>query len=90
MSEPKHAQRGTELSGKRSNEKLETGECLSCRVIGTVSLGAVGLYALQQSRARAPGSILGKRIMAGVGVCEFLSSCLDTAPFELRGLCEIS
>ncbi|KAI0788231.1 hypothetical protein C8Q74DRAFT_1328775, partial [Fomes fomentarius] len=45
-------------------------DCLACRVIGTVALGGVGMYALNQSRAHAPGSVVGKRIMAGVGVCE--------------------
>ncbi|KAI0357888.1 hypothetical protein OH77DRAFT_1398313, partial [Trametes cingulata] len=46
------------------------GDCLACRVIGTVALGGVGIYALNMSRAHAPGSVVGKRIMAGVGVCE--------------------
>ncbi len=44
-------------------------DCLACRVIGTGALGGVGIYALNQSRAHAPGSVVGKRIMAGVGVC---------------------
>jgi hypothetical protein len=46
------------------------GECLSCRVIGTGALAAVGVYALDMSRAHKPGSVMGKRIMGGVGVCE--------------------
>jgi hypothetical protein len=33
-------------------------------------LGAAGLYALSASRSHAPGSVVGKRIVAGVGVCE--------------------
>ena len=45
-------------------------DCMACRVIGTGALGGVGVYALNQSRAHAPGSVVGKRIMAGVGVCE--------------------
>ena len=45
-------------------------ECLTCRIIGTVAFAATGLYALNQSRAHAPGSVVGKRIMAGVGVCK--------------------
>jgi hypothetical protein len=49
-------------------DKLEP-ECLSCRIIGTATLAIVGLYALRQSRARAPGSVLGKRIVGGLGVC---------------------
>ncbi|OSX58195.1 hypothetical protein POSPLADRAFT_1060706 [Postia placenta MAD-698-R-SB12] len=43
-------------------------DCLACRVIGTTALGAVGVYALHQSRAHQPGSPLGKRIMAVVGL----------------------
>ena len=43
-------------------------DCLSCRVIGTGALGATGLYAINQGRAHQPGSVVGKRIMAGVGV----------------------
>jgi len=45
-------------------------ECITCRIIGTGALAGVGFYALQMSRPKAPGSILGKRIMGGVGVCE--------------------
>ncbi|KAI0365009.1 hypothetical protein BV20DRAFT_955126 [Pilatotrama ljubarskyi] len=51
-------------------------DCLACRVIGTVALGGVGVYALNQSRAHAPGSVVGKRIMAGVGVCFLVASAL--------------
>jgi hypothetical protein len=42
-----------------------------CRIIGSGALGAAGLYALMSSRASAPGSVIGKRIVAGVGVCEW-------------------
>ena len=48
-------------------------DCLTCRVIGTGALGGVGVYALNMSRAHAPGSVFGKRIMAGVGVGEYTS-----------------
>ncbi|KAI8972425.1 hypothetical protein BD414DRAFT_218723 [Trametes punicea] len=51
-------------------------DCLACRIIGTVALGGVGIYALNQSRAHAPGSVLGKRIMAGVGICFLVASAL--------------
>jgi len=43
-------------------------DCLSCRIVGTGALGATGLYAVNQARAHQPGSVIGKRIMAGVGV----------------------
>jgi hypothetical protein len=50
-------------------ESPGTHECLSCRIIGSGALGAVGLYALNQSRASAPGSLFGKRILMGLGLC---------------------
>ncbi|KAI0698140.1 hypothetical protein BC835DRAFT_1335945 [Cytidiella melzeri] len=46
----------------------EPQECLTCRIVGTGALAGVGMYALQASRPRAPGSVIGKRITAGVGV----------------------
>ncbi|KAI5118196.1 hypothetical protein M0805_005550 [Coniferiporia weirii] len=49
-------------------------ECLSCRIIGSGALGAVGVYALNQSRAHQPGSLAGKRVMAGVGICFLAAS----------------
>ncbi|KAI0330038.1 hypothetical protein GY45DRAFT_1346206 [Cubamyces sp. BRFM 1775] len=51
-------------------------DCLACRVVGTAALGGVGIYALNQSRAHAPGSVVGKRIMAGLGVCFLVASAL--------------
>ncbi|RDX41265.1 hypothetical protein K466DRAFT_452985, partial [Polyporus arcularius HHB13444] len=51
-------------------------DCLACRVIGTAALGGVGIYALNMSRAHAPGSVVGKRIMAGVGFCFLVASAL--------------
>src|SRR6202789_625413 len=49
-------------------------DCLSCRIIGTGALVATGLYALNQARAHQPGSPVGKRIMAGIGVFFLLGS----------------
>ncbi|GJE92618.1 hypothetical protein PsYK624_087730 [Phanerochaete sordida] len=49
-------------------------ECLTCRIIGSGALAATGFYALNQSRAHQPGSVIGKRIMAGVGVCFLIGS----------------
>ncbi|KAI0296514.1 hypothetical protein B0F90DRAFT_1034600 [Multifurca ochricompacta] len=49
-------------------------DCLSCRIIGTGALGATGLYALNQARAHQPGSVVGKRIMGGVGILFLLGS----------------
>ena len=59
------------LTETRTHETLTAGqECFTCRVIGTAALAGTGVYALNQSRAHAPGSVVGKRIMAGVGVCK--------------------
>ena len=49
-------------------ERPRPKECPSCRLIGTGALGAVGSYALWQSRATAPGSLGQKRVVAGLGV----------------------
>ena len=45
-------------------------DCLTCRAIGSGALAATGIYAFRMSRPSAPGSVVGKRIMAGLGVCE--------------------
>lgn len=63
--EPRNGSEGPVPAELQQNPK----DCLACRVIGTGALGGVGIYALNQSRAHAPGSVVGKRIMAGVGVC---------------------
>ncbi|KAI0058034.1 hypothetical protein BV25DRAFT_1892047 [Artomyces pyxidatus] len=65
-------------------------DCLSCRIIGTGALGAVGFYALNQSRAHQPGSLVGKRIMAGVGVAFLVGSIVRWNSFrkdELACVC---
>ena len=51
-------------------QSIQRQDCLGCRVVGTGALGAVGLYALNQSRAHQPGSRFGKAVVAGIGVCE--------------------
>ncbi|KAJ3551119.1 hypothetical protein NM688_g4917 [Phlebia brevispora] len=51
-------------------------DCLPCRIVGSAALGGVGIYALNQSRAHQPGSIVGKRILAGLGVCFLVASAL--------------
>ena len=52
---------------RRHEEEFE--DCFSCKLIGTAALGAVGIYALNQSCAHQPGSVMGKRIMASIGIC---------------------
>jgi hypothetical protein len=54
-------------------------DCLACRIIGSGAIGASGVYALYSSRAAAPGSLIGKRIVGGIGVCKhgFLLSFLS-------------
>jgi len=43
-------------------------DCLTCRVIGTGALGLTGIYALNQARPHAPGSLMGKRLIGATGV----------------------
>ena len=45
-------------------------DCMSCRIIGTVTLAGTGSYALWQSRAVAPGTPLQKKGLALVGAGE--------------------
>ncbi|KAI0793070.1 hypothetical protein BC629DRAFT_1592978 [Irpex lacteus] len=58
----------------KAKDELAPKECLTCRIIGTGALAGVGMYALQASRPHAPGSIIGKRITAGVGVGFLIAS----------------
>ncbi|KAI0088639.1 hypothetical protein BDY19DRAFT_994017 [Irpex rosettiformis] len=58
----------------KAKDELSPKECLTCRIIGTGALAGVGLYALQASRPHAPGSVIGKRITAGVGVGFLIAS----------------
>ncbi|KIJ64014.1 hypothetical protein HYDPIDRAFT_112527 [Hydnomerulius pinastri MD-312] len=43
-------------------------DCLTCTIIGTGAFGITGLYALRMARPSAPGSRMGKMLMAYVGV----------------------
>ncbi|KAH7906299.1 hypothetical protein BJ138DRAFT_1094328 [Hygrophoropsis aurantiaca] len=43
-------------------------DCITCRIIGSGAFAATGVYALRMSRASAPGSLMGKRIMGGLGI----------------------
>ena len=52
----------------KAKDELAPKECLTCRIVGTGALAGVGIYALKASRPHAPGSVIGKRITAGVGV----------------------
>lgn len=79
MSSPQSALRSGVITGKLDSEtplteppstQAEYQDCLPCRVIGTGAMAGVGIYALNMSRARAPGSVMGKRIMGAVGVGE--------------------
>ena len=69
MSSPE--QRESKSSQEQTELYPKPQDCMACRVIGTAALGGVGIYALNMSRAHAPGSLVGKRIMAGVGVGEY-------------------
>ncbi|PFH52055.1 hypothetical protein AMATHDRAFT_2538 [Amanita thiersii Skay4041] len=43
-------------------------DCLGCRVVGSATFASVGAYALWQSRAAAPGTLLQKRITTVLGL----------------------
>lgn len=51
-------------------DQIEVGskDCLSCRIVGSATFAGVGIYALLQSRASAPGTFAQKRIIGGLGV----------------------
>ncbi|EIN04015.1 hypothetical protein PUNSTDRAFT_139057 [Punctularia strigosozonata HHB-11173 SS5] len=70
---------GPPASTEPLEDRPHPQQCLACRVIGTAALGGVGLYALQMSRASAPGSPLGKRIVGGVGFGFLIASYLRWA-----------
>ena len=55
---------------ERSGEQQNPKDCLSCRIIGTGTLGGVGIYALWQTRVAAPGTPLQKKGLAIVGLGE--------------------
>jgi len=62
----------TEVQGVSSSlvNQIEAGnnDCLSCRIVGCGTFAGVGIYALMQARATAPGSPAQKRIIGGLGV----------------------
>ncbi|KAG1880175.1 hypothetical protein F4604DRAFT_1578917 [Suillus subluteus] len=43
-------------------------DCMTCHIIGSDASPATGIYALRMARPSAPGSIVGKRIIGGLGV----------------------
>lgn len=55
-------------------EVLSPRDCLSCKIIGSGAFVATGLYALHASRSSAPGTVIGKRLMGGIGICKFFLS----------------
>lgn len=52
----------------RGPDAAQYNDCMACRVVGTTALTGLGAYALFKSRRAAPGSPLGKRVTAVVGV----------------------
>jgi len=56
-------------SGSLMNQ-IEAGnkDCSSCRIVGSGTFAGVGIYALMQARATAPGTPAQKRIIGGLGV----------------------
>ncbi|KZV71126.1 hypothetical protein PENSPDRAFT_554113, partial [Peniophora sp. CONT] len=43
-------------------------DCLSCRIIGSVAMTGVGIYALQLARPTQPGPPVVKRVYTAIGV----------------------
>ncbi|KAG6375229.1 hypothetical protein JVT61DRAFT_3442 [Boletus reticuloceps] len=72
MSGPPRASKSASPSTLSSEEgqQWEYKDCISCKVVGTGALALTGLYALRMARSQAPGSVFGKRMMAGIGVGE--------------------
>lgn len=58
------------LTPPEEGKQWEYKDCISCKVVGTGALGLTGLYALHMARPRAPGSVFGKMMMAGIGIGE--------------------
>ncbi|RPD70688.1 hypothetical protein L226DRAFT_447851, partial [Lentinus tigrinus ALCF2SS1-7] len=48
-----------------------------CNILGKPAACVVGIYTLNRSRVHAPGSVVGKRLMAGMGVCFLVASGLQ-------------
>ncbi|KAG9311254.1 hypothetical protein JVU11DRAFT_8338 [Chiua virens] len=72
MSGPPHVSKSSSSTDSvawtpEEKNQWEYKDCLSCRVIGTGALGLTGLYALGMARPKAPGSVFGKMMMAGIG-----------------------
>ncbi|KZT63107.1 hypothetical protein DAEQUDRAFT_734204 [Daedalea quercina L-15889] len=63
-------------SGSTPHADAQSQDCLACRVVGTAALAGLGIHALNQSRAHQPGSLMGKRIMGGLGMCFMIGSYL--------------
>jgi len=76
MSTPASQNNHTVLESPTVPQPSSSNDCLTCRVTGSGALAATGIYAFRMSRPSAPGSIAGKRIMAGLGVCEMHVSSL--------------
>lgn len=52
----------------KSADPLTAEDCLSCRIIGSVAMTGVGIYALQLARPTQPGPPLVKRVYTGIGI----------------------
>ncbi|KAG2130858.1 hypothetical protein DEU56DRAFT_740314, partial [Suillus clintonianus] len=51
-------------------------DCVTCRIIGSGAFAATGIYTLKMARPSALGSMVGKKIMGGLGVCFLVGSAL--------------
>ncbi|KAG2340256.1 hypothetical protein BDR05DRAFT_890177 [Suillus weaverae] len=47
-------------------------KCITYRIIGSGTFAANSIYALRMTHSTAPGSIVGKRIVGGLGVVRYI------------------
>ncbi|KAF9528520.1 hypothetical protein CPB83DRAFT_854302 [Crepidotus variabilis] len=68
FSNPASASETESVKQTGSKANVRDAECLSCRITGTGIMAGTGAYAVWQSRAAAPGTLMQKRIVAGLGI----------------------
>ncbi|KAH9831778.1 uncharacterized protein C8Q71DRAFT_714852 [Rhodofomes roseus] len=74
ISTPERTSHGAPDASLQAEAKYQ--DCLACRIIGSAALAGLGVHSLNQSRAHQPGTPMGKRIMAGLGICFLAGSYL--------------
>lgn len=57
-------------------------DCVTCRVVGGVTLTGTGLYALWNTRSHVPGNPMGKRLIGMMGAGFVAIGILRLLPME--------